>query len=395
TPMLAYQDSHHGHLASLVESNPWKGGVETERFTSGLNSKVNCPQNVIYLLTVDGEPFCARFADVSADPYNEYGRPASSSPTLETLALDEETAERGMEMIQRDARKRSVYRGQSVALVEQSESAAGFDVEFQDAPPVERSELVLPQDTLDVVERNVLGFLKHAETLENSGRSTRHGVLFHGPPGVGKTLALRYLVSACKEQTIISLSGRNLRFVRESMTLARLLAPSIVVLEDVDLIAEERTTNSDAGMLHALLDEMDGMGRKTPCIFLLTTNRPEILEPALASRPGRVDQAIFFPLPDAKCRGRLIELYGKGLELSQIRLDDWVAKTEGVSPAFISEWLRKTALMAAERGETKIPLPITEQDMDAAMRELVFFGGVLTQTLLAYRGESKAAPDAS
>ena len=67
-----------------------------------------------------------------------------------------------------------------------------------------------------MVERNVLGLLEHAATLRKAGRGTRHGVLFHGPPGVGKTLVTKYLARACPDYTVILLTGRQLKLVRES-----------------------------------------------------------------------------------------------------------------------------------------------------------------------------------
>ena len=69
-------------------------------------------------------------------------------------------------------------------------------------------------------------------------------------------------------------------------------------------------------VLHELMNEMDGLGPQAEVIFLLTTNRPDMLEPALSARPGRIDQAIEFPLPDDGCRRRLFEVYGRGLDLS-------------------------------------------------------------------------------
>jgi ATP-dependent 26S proteasome regulatory subunit len=133
------------------------------------------------------------------------------------------------------------------------------------------------------------------------------------------------------------------------------------------------------------MDEMDGIGALTDCIFLLTTNRPDILEPALAARPGRIDQAIEFPLPDEECRRRLFELYGRGLDLNWIDLDRWIEQTDGVSPAFIKELLRKAALLAAERGETAEPMRLQNKDLDQALRELIHYGGELTRRLLGYK----------
>src|SRR5262249_28884123 len=113
--------------------------------------------------------------------------------------------------------------------------------------------------------------------------------------------------------------------------------------------------------------------------------RPEVLEPALSARPGRIDQAIAFPLPDEGCRRKLFEVYGRKLDLSGVEVTRWVAQTDGVSPAFIEELLRKAVLMAAERGEPNNPLRLQESDIQDAMRELIYFGGELTQKLLGYR----------
>src|SRR5947209_6079147 len=101
--------------------------------------------------------------------------------------------------------------------------------------------------------------------------------------------------------------------------------------------------------------------------------------------PGRIDQAIAFPLPDEDCRRRLFALYGTGLDLSGLDLGRWVGRTERVSPAFIEELLGKSALLAAERGEDGEPMRLRDGDVHQAMEELVCFGGELTQKLLGYR----------
>ena len=75
---------------------------------------------------------------------------------------------------------------------------------------------------------------------------------------------------------------------------------TIVIVEDVDLIGEERSRNNNCNtpVLFELLNQMDGLGDDADILFLLTTNRPEAIEPALASRPGRIDQAIEIPTPE-------------------------------------------------------------------------------------------------
>ena len=92
--------------------------------------------------------------------------------------------------------------------------------------------------------------------------------------------------------------------------------------------------------------------------FLLTTNRADLLEPALAQRPGRVDQAVELPLPDAEGRRRLLALYRGNLDLELVDTEPIVAETEGVTASFFKELMRRAALVSAERvdrGRTRRP----------------------------------------
>jgi ATP-dependent 26S proteasome regulatory subunit len=168
------------------------------------------------------------------------------------------------------------------------------------------------------------------------------------------------------------------------------LQPATVILEDVDLVAEERTRR-DAGcaapLLFELLNEMDGLADDADVLFLLTTNRADILEPALAARPGRIDQAFEIPLPDADCRRRLVELYGRGLTLRLRDLERFIGRSQGASAAFIREWLRKAALFAADESDDVV---VADRHLDEALHELVVQGGELTKSLLGFRSSAVA-----
>jgi ATP-dependent 26S proteasome regulatory subunit len=183
---------------------------------------------------------------------------------------------------------------------------------------------------------------------------------------------------------VFLLTVKGLGLIGQTCAMARTLQPSIVILEDVDLIAEDRTNKAGATpLLFELLNEMDGLADDADVLFLLTTNRPDLLEPALASRPGRVDQAIEIPVPDESCRRRLFDLYGRGLTLQVADMPRFVARTEGASGAFIRELLRKAALFATDSGEGDIV--VTDRHLDAALHELVVQGGELTRSLLGFQ----------
>ena len=93
-------------------------------------------------------------------------------------------------------------------------------------------------------------------------------------------------------------------------------------------------------------------GADADILFILTTNRPEEIEDALASRPGRVDEAIEVPLPDRSCRERLIHLYGHALAFEDGAVAEAVSRSEGTSAAFRKEMVRRLAQRSLTRDGT-------------------------------------------
>ena len=141
-----------------------------------------------------------------------------------------------------------------------------------------------------------------------------------------------------------------MHLIAEACSVARALQPAMLVIEDVDLIAEDRGMHpGQHPLLFQLLNEMDGLAEDADVVFVLTTNRADLLEPALAARPGRVDQAVALELPDAAARRALFELYRGALPVDTSGLDDVIARTEGVTASFLKELLRRAALLAATR----------------------------------------------
>ena len=166
------------------------------------------------------------------------------------------------------------------------------------------------------------------------------------------------------------------------MGLARLLQPAMVVIEDVDLIARDRNDMDgpcEESLLNKLLNEMDGLKEDADILFVLTTNRPEELESALAGRPGRIDQAIEVGLPDAIGRSKLVKLYGRGLALDATIVDEAAQRTEGVSAAFIKELMRRIAQSAIARDGGQ---SVISADIDEALDDMLFAGGRLNVRLL-------------
>jgi hypothetical protein len=319
--------------------------------------------------------------------------------SLEVACADQAAAQQVVEEMRQHAVARNVFRGQVISFGGEmfghgrGGSGGGQALRFLERPRLDRSEVVLPPTVLDGIERQVLGVARHADQLLASGQHLKRGVLLHGAPGTGKTHTIRYLLGRLPDVTVVVLSGDALRWIAEACSVARTLQPSVVVVEDVDLIAEERGTRfGHHQLLFQLLNEMDGLGEDADVTFLLTTNRPDLLEVALAARPGRVDHAVELPVPDAEARRQLIELYRGSLVLDLSDPDVVIKRTDGVTAAFLKELLRRAALTAAEiapagAGSGGAPLRVTDAHLATALDQLLDVRSRLTRTLLGGRGQ--------
>lgn len=352
-----------------------QGPVQYVNISLGQEGVLACVQCGLYLVK-EGQD---RLAILVRGP-SDMGM--SRQVHVEAMAPTREAAERVLADLRLLMRKKNVYRSRVLSLgVDRGDNV---QVLFHTLPRIERDQIILPEGLLNRIERQTLGFAKHAEKLLAMRRHLKRGLLLHGAPGTGKTLTAMYLAAQMTGRTVLLLTGRAVGLIERSCAMARVLQPSIVILEDVDLVAEERTrsTANCTVLLFELLNQMDGLAEDADVLFLLTTNRPDILEPALASRPGRIDQAIEVPLPDQACRRRLFELYGRGLDLRLEKLDVFIERTQGASAAFIKELMRKSALFAADESGAAV---VKDRHIEEALHELVVDGGQLTKSLLGAR----------
>jgi ATP-dependent 26S proteasome regulatory subunit len=113
----------------------------------------------------------------------------------------------------------------------------------------------------------------------------------------------------------------------------------------------------------------------------LTTNRADLLEPAPAARPGRVDQADELTLPDRDARRALFDLYRGDPAMDLSGLDEVLDRTDGVTASFLEELIRRAALFAAERTDDGA-LAVSAADLTAALDELLDTRNAMTRTLL-------------
>jgi len=375
---------HHSMagLADLAAPGPGHrfmglGSVTTLSLPSGPDGATRpCVQCALYLVTDAG----GRLVILVGSEEDQV--------TIEVACPDHDRGQQVVAEIRRLAVEHNVFRGHVVGFGgDVFGQRHGTLLSFLGRPEIGRDQVILPPEVLDVVERQVIGVARHADQLLASGQHLKRGILLHGAPGTGKTHTVRYLLSQLTGTTVVVLSGGALRLISEACSVARTLQPSVVVVEDVDLIAEERGSRmGQHPLLFQLLNEMDGLAADADVAFLLTTNRADLLEPALAERPGRVDHAALLPLPDADARSRLLRLYQGNLDLSGSGTDAVVARTEGVTASFLKELLRRAALLAAASGSAAdgpgARLRVTDEHLTAALDELLDSRNQLTRVLL-------------
>ena len=285
------------------------------------------------------------------------------------------------------------YRGKILSFERESNyHGESTGIKVHSLAKVKRDQVILPSKTIDLLDRNLIEFIDKRPLLAKRGMTLKKGLLFYGPPGTGKTHTLHYLAGALNDHTILLISAEQVGLLGEYMTLARLLQPSMVVIEDADLIARDRGKMGvcEEALLNKLLNEMDGMNPDSEILFVLTTNRPEALEQALAARPGRIDQAIEFPHPDAEGREKLVHLYAGNRDLDPEVVARVVQATEKTSCAFIKELMRRATQYAVTRDEES---PVSKEDVDLVIEEMLFSGGSLNRAILGGSNhESEDAP---
>ncbi|HEV7651305.1 MAG TPA: ATP-binding protein [Actinophytocola sp.] len=298
---------------------------------------------------------------------------------LQVLAASRTTAATVREEILTLVRANDVFRGQLLSFG-MSEHRGNRLLTFLPRPELRADQVVLPDGVLGTIERHVVRSVAQTDALREHGQHLKRGLLLYGPPGTGKTHTVRYLLSRLPTCTVFVLSGMAMiRWLRATASLARRLEPSVVVVEDVDLIAQDRSTMSGNPALFELLDEMDGIGSEADVTFVLTTNRVDTMEEALAQRPGRVDLAVEIPKPDAGCRERLLRLYA-GAALRLADASALVRDTDGVTASFVREWVRRAVLESVDKGAV-----LDEPTLRAALDELLSQQQALTRSMLGGR----------
>ncbi len=250
---------------------------------------------------------------------------------------------------------------------------------FIERPNVHWSDVGGLEHIKDELKEAVELPFKNPEVFEKIGIRPIRGLILVGPPGTGKTL-LAKAVATEREANFISIKGPELlskyvgeseKAVREIFRKAKMSAPCIIFMDEIDSIASTRGNDNPDSMVServvdTLLTELDGMQELKNVIVIGATNRPDILDPALL-RPGRFDKIIEIPMPDEQTRYEIFKVHTKRMPLAKnVKLEELAAMTEGYTGAEIENVVREAGMFAIRASKTEV----SKQDFDNAINEV-------------------------
>jgi cell division protease FtsH len=250
----------------------------------------------------------------------------------------------------------------------------------KDQPKVTFGDVAGLDEAVEELEE-IKDFLAAPSKFQDMGAKIPKGVLLFGPPGTGKTL-LAKAVAGEAGVPFFSISGSDFvemfvgvgaSRVRDLFEQAKGAAPAIVFVDEIDAVGRHRGAGLGGGhdereqTLNQLLVEMDGFDQKQGVILLASTNRPDILDPALL-RPGRFDRQIVVDRPDLEGRKAILAVHGRGKPLAPgVELDVIARRTPGFTGADLANLMNEAALLAARHDLTLIGLPQLEEAIDRVM----------------------------
>lgn len=202
-------------------------------------------------------------------------------------------------------------------------------------------KIVIEAETKKDIQTNTIDFLKFSERWAKFGIPLKRGILLSGEPGTGKTVICKVIMSLADGITCITTNGYDLChdfYICELYEIAEDLSPSMVFIEDIDLIGQDRIEFGQSGpALQSLLSILDGVEEHNGIITIATTNCLDILDKALSQRPSRFDRVIQIARPSFEQRKELLDKLSQKIQVDENSREYIALKTDGYTPAQIQE----------------------------------------------------------
>ncbi|MFT7575626.1 MAG: ATP-dependent 26S proteasome regulatory subunit [Alphaproteobacteria bacterium] len=356
-------DTHYDRTMRISPKVSWPTGPDTEEYL---------PIDTFWVCPAKQAADCL----VARLTFNEYAQ----KTTIEVACGDTDAGKKVLDDIVDESRRNSIYRGHNLNLSYESgkrdeygdvEKPERFQITFSTIEDVTAEDIVLTDEHLTVLQRNIIDLYTRRDILEENGIPARRGILLHGPPGTGKTFACRFLCHKLEGVTCLFVTGSSLLNVGAIFSFARLLQPAVLFLEDVDLIFATREINLYSTALGDLLDQMDGLRSRENISVVLTTNAIDRLEAAIKDRPGRISQCIYMGAPAPAQRRLFLAHQLQSHNAKAVDVEQLVRDSDGATQAFLKEWTYRAVQIACERLETASEkAELRDDDFSEALNEM-------------------------
>jgi cell division protease FtsH len=245
----------------------------------------------------------------------------------------------------------------------------GGEISFLNAGQMGWDSVVLDPAMKKEIRLNTIGFLKNCARSAKYGVPPKRGIILAGEPGTGKTMICKALISEADEITCITTSAYGIlreEYISDLFAIAQDLSPSIIFIEDLDFIGQERYDSyRGSPPFIALLAEMDGIAEKTAIVTVATSNCFERLDKALSERPSRFDRVFRITRPNSGQRAELVKHISEKIPLS-IDVREYIVKvTNGFTPAQLQEVLHGMVMSHIDMEEDTIQF--NRNDVDSAI----------------------------
>ena len=257
-------------------------------------------------------------------------------------------------------------------------------LDFTSVSPTSWDSIILKDKIKENIRQNTIEVLKNSEKLIGLGMCPNSNVLLASPPGMAKTKLFRAISDeVVGDMTVIWCTGKSIEYAEHVTSLfqaARMLAPCIIFIEDLDLHAGDRSSLSgDSGrVLNEFLACLDGAQENTGVVVMASTNNISSIDEALTDRPGRFDVKLEIPLPDVEDRSDMLKVFLSeyhAMPDKSVTNDAWtniINLTEGMTGAYVRLLAKSTVLHAVSRGQSNSNVcTFTCDDMNTAAEQVM------------------------
>jgi len=371
-----------GIVAVVRALNEVYGFTSLENAPTGFFGAMEPPM-MIQVPTADGSFETAPLGRIAIPKWEggffdtELGKDASLILRGEIKRKFEPEVKRIIMLARQKLKEKSIYKGQAITIdlsfidEDRRFNPINDAPTFMDVKSVDENMLILNDVTGFELQANVFTLIEQTEACLRNNIPLKHGCLLMGPYGTGKTLAARVLASKCVRNGWTFIYLKKAEQLADALLLAQLYAPAVVFAEDIDQVM----SGDRDGDINEILNTIDGVDTKDkPIITILTTNKPEDIEPAFL-RAGRIDTVISLDAPDGKTSVRFVQMFAKNddghsLLVAGIDLTEAGKELAGFVPSFIAEAVQKAKRFAIHREGNEIMGKVTANDLVLAAKAL-------------------------